>query len=401
MAALLFSAGSVTQVAAEALVVVASPSSGTGADRGAAIKAAAEVAIAELNVAGGVAGAPVRLEVEDDGCGAQPAADAARRIVARTPALVLGHPCASSAVAAARIYGPGKILFIATGTRHTGITSPRTGPTIFRLDARDDQQGAFAAPHLVSVANGGRIALISDRTAYARRIVTEARTALLALGAGEPAMLTLVAGEKDYGAMIAELGRSHVTAVLFAGFPLEAAIVLRQMREAKIAAAFLGSDATATREFLEAADKLASEAHFVVPVEATAIEGAPSVTGQETSSGSKAASYEALKARTRLAIARWAEAANRAGSTSGPLVASELQGKPPTGAASRLGSTRQVVAGQKALAEQPATPPTPAPQSAVRPEPVPAFKPNGDATGLTGFRIVGPEAISAKVTNKP
>ena len=256
--------------AAEVLVALAVPASGRGAERGAAMRSGAERAIAALNAAGGIGGETVRLAIEDDGCAAPSAADAARRIVARAPALVLGHPCAGAAISAARIYGPSRALYIASATRHPGLTTPRPGPTIFRLDGRDDRQGTFAAEALQRLAGGGRVALVSDRTAYARRIVTEARTALLAAGVREPAMLTLVAGEKTYDALIGELVRSGATALLFAGFPLEGAIVLRQMRAAGFGAAFVGTDAVATREFVLAAGEAGAGALFIVPQEAPA-----------------------------------------------------------------------------------------------------------------------------------
>lgn len=332
---------------AELIVAVAVPAAGQDADKGAEIKATVERAVARLDTGGGIAGGPVRLVVEDDGCSATGGAAAATRIVALHPALVLGHPCAAAAVAAAKVYGAAGVLFIATATRHPALTQRRAGKTIFRLDARDDRQGAFAARYLVAAYPGQRIALISDRTGYARRIVADARATLVAATGPEPVLLTLVAGEKDYGRLVADIARSGAGAVLFAGFPMEAAIVLRQMRAAGLDAAFVASDAVATREFVDMADKTAGDVHFIQPAEAIASGSHDAVSPSNSLASSP------LAMRTQRAVDAWVQAARSAAGTTAATVAAALQAAP-------------------------------APQGNG-----PLFDAQGDAPWLAGFRVVG------------
>lgn len=312
------------------VIAVVGPATGAAAGRTAVIKAAAERAVARLNAAGDVGGETLRIVADDDGCSTQGGDAAARRVAALGPALVLGHPCAAAAIAAAKVYGPAGLVFIATATRHPALTQRRAGPTIFRLDGRDDRQGTYAGQAVAKLHPGARAGLVSDRTVYARRIVADARAALLAAGAPEPAMLNLVAGEKDYTRLVAEIAASHAGVVLFAGFPIEAGIVLRQMRAAGLTAAFIGSDATATAEFVEAAGEAGRETRFVVRAEAD-VAAASAASGTEASAseiagtGTPAASDAALARRTEAAIALWAAAAARAGSRSGTAVATALQ----------------------------------------------------------------------------
>lgn len=306
------------RAAADVIVAVVAPAAGQGADKGAAIRTAAEQAVAALNAAGGVAGETVRLVTDDDSCTGPGGTEAARRIAALQPALVLGHPCASAAVAAAKIYGPAKIVFVATATRHPALTQRRAGPTVFRLDGRDDRQGAFAAAILRRLYEADAVVLVSDRTTYARRIVTDARAGLVAAGGREPHVLTIVAGDKDYGRLVAEIGRSGAKAVLFAGFPLEAAMVLRQMRAAGIRADLIGTDATATREFVEAAGEAGRTARFIVPAD-------PPLGTDGAEATVPAGAATAVAARTQAAIAAWAEAARRANAVAGQPLAAALQ----------------------------------------------------------------------------
>jgi branched-chain amino acid transport system substrate-binding protein len=177
---------------------------------------------------------------------------AARMLMAEAPALVIGHPCSGAAVAAARLYASQGAVFIATGARHPALTAPAGSPghqVVFRLAGRDDRQGRAGAQWLKDNAPGKRVAIIHDRTAYARDIAEDAGRALKASGIAEPQVLTLVAGKAAYPDVLAQLKALNIEAVLFAGYPNEAAIIVEGARREGLGLAFLGSDSLATPEF--------------------------------------------------------------------------------------------------------------------------------------------------------
>lgn len=251
---------------AEALIVVAGPASGARASETQAILAAVQRAADTINRDGGLRGEPVAVALEDDGCSGASAADTAKRIVARAPALVVGHACSNAAIAAAREYGPAKIILITPGARHREVTERRAGPTIFRLAGRDDRQGAFIGEWLARASGGRRIALVSDRTVYAQRLVEDARAVLVRAAATPPPLVaSIVAGEKDYAGLIAQLKSGGIETLFFAGFATEAAIVLRQVRAAGLRLTIIASDAVATDEFLSLAAGAADGVLLAVP----------------------------------------------------------------------------------------------------------------------------------------
>ena len=127
----------VTPVFADTLIAIAGPTSGPYADRTREIEAGARRAAKTLNSS---TGTDFIVETFDDGCDDAKAAGVARALVAKQVRLVLGHPCASAAIAAAEIYGASQTVFIATATRHPALTVERAGPSIFRLTGR----GRFA-----------------------------------------------------------------------------------------------------------------------------------------------------------------------------------------------------------------------------------------------------------------
>ncbi len=315
-----------TMARADILVAVPVPASGPQAAIGQEIAAGVSAAVAEINARGGVLGESLAVRTSDDGCNGAPAATAAARIAGDKPALIVGHPCAGGAVAGAKVYGPAKLLFIATETRHAALTDKRAGPTIFRLSGRDDAQGAFAGQYLAQRFPGQRVAVVSDRTAYARSIVDRARVAMIAAGNPDVAMLTIVAGEKDYSALIARVRDWQCAAVLFAGFPVEAASIVRQMRAAGITVPFIGTDAVATEEFAAAAGDVAEGVQVLVPSAS-----APDPTPPTATASAEAASVPrqlGAGLRARAAVEIWAAAAREASSAASEAIAAALAKAP-------------------------------------------------------------------------
>ncbi len=236
-------------------VVVAGPAAGRHAETLPAMVAGARQA---------AAGAGLDIVDVDDGCDAVRAEGAARDIVSSKPGLVIGHPCPAAAIAAARVYAEAGVVFIALGVRHPGLTDQRAGPTIFRLAGRDDRQGAEAAADLMALASGGRIAIVQDRTAYARGLTAAVTAGIEAAKGLPPVVVPIVAGRRDYDAELAKLAVQPPAAIFFAGYPPEAAVVLRGLRKARFSAGVIASDANATDEFAQAAEGSLSPVRVMV-----------------------------------------------------------------------------------------------------------------------------------------
>lgn len=208
---------------------------------------------------------PARYDVtiKDDGCDAVKAETIAKEIVAENFDLVLGHPCPKAALAAAKVYGAAGVTFIATETRHPDLTAKRAGPSIFRLSGRDDAQGLDAARYLAAAHSGKPIAIVHDRTLYAKTIAEQAAVALKEQKI-ETVIATIVAGDKEYGKLIAKI--KDAGAVFFAGFPLEAGFILKELRAAGSTAPFLASESVGTDEFVSTFPEIAQQVFVLRPL---------------------------------------------------------------------------------------------------------------------------------------
>lgn len=248
-----------TQADGPIRVAVALPLTGQRRAIGAAARQRLALVRSAIDANGGIARRALQLDIFDDGCARESAQELAKRIVALQPpvATVIGHPCATAAVAAAPLYQQAGVLFLAAGTRHAELTDKRAGPLVFRAAGRDDHQGVDAGRRLrVLAGDNGTALVIHDRTVLARTLADAARMSAAEGGHPHPAELTIVAGENDYTRIIDEVAIRKPDAILFVGFPSEAAIILRQLRTRDLSMPFLVNDAMATREFIDHADAL-------------------------------------------------------------------------------------------------------------------------------------------------
>jgi branched-chain amino acid transport system substrate-binding protein len=232
-------------VRADIVIGVAVPSSGPKVDLGRAIAETVAAEIARINAAGGLNGETLTLITADDDCSSQGGAQVAADLIARKVAFVLGHPCSNAAMAAAQVYARHDILFVAVGARHPDLTAKRAGPTIFRLGGRDDRQVADTVAALAARLKGKRVAIVQDRTAYARGLATGIAAGLRNAGAANVVELPFVAGERQYAALISQIKTATTDAIYFAGFPAEAEIILTTLRATGVDALFIGCDALA------------------------------------------------------------------------------------------------------------------------------------------------------------
>ena len=276
------------------------------------MRSALEAAIAEANAAGGMHGNPLTLIVADDGCASASAEGAAATLIADGAALVIGHPCSGAAVKAAPLYRKAGVLSIAVGARHPDVTAGNTAdPVVLRLAGRDDRQGEAAARWLTAHAPGRRIAIVHDRTAYARAIAASAEATLVAAGIETVTVLSIVASNRDYGETIAEIRAKRAEAVLFAGFADEAAIIATGLAAHGPAVALLGTDTLATPGFAEIARRSRIPVQVLLPAEPH-----PRNNGQgDLASEADGQGQHAAAPLARAAFEAWLATVRRIGST--------------------------------------------------------------------------------------
>lgn len=190
----------------------------------------AEMAIEQINKAGGVNGAQLQGVRYDDACDPKQAVAVANKIVNDNVKFVVGHLCSSSTQPASDIYEDEGILMITAASTSPDITS-RGYELIFRTIGLDSLQGPTAGNFIADHVKPKNVAVIHDKQQYGEGIATAVKQTLESKNIKVGLFEGINAGDKDFSSLIAKLKREGVDFVYYGGYHPELGLLLRQSKE--------------------------------------------------------------------------------------------------------------------------------------------------------------------------
>jgi len=325
MAALAFPASAGAQ---DSLTVsTAGPMTGQYASFGEQMKRGAEMAVADINAAGGVLGKKLVLEIGDDACDPKQAVAVANDFVSKGVAFVAGHFCSGSSIPASAVYSEEDILQITPASTNPALTEDAVTKgwyNVFRTCGRDDAQGIVAGRFLADKYAGKKVAILHDKTAYGKGIADETKKNMNAAGLQEVMYEAYSAGEKDYSALVSKMKQAGIDAFYLGGYHTEGGLIIRQAREQGLQAQMVSEDALVTAEFWTIAGPAGEGTLMTFQPDPRKLESAKDAVEKF-----KAAGYdpEGYTLYTYAALQVWKAAAEAAGSTDTKAVADAIRGK--------------------------------------------------------------------------
>ncbi len=230
-------------------VAVVGPLTGGYASFGEQMKAGAELAVADINAAGGVLGQKLNLIAADDACDPKQAVAVANKLAGDKVVFVAGHFCSGSSIPASAVYAEEGMLQISPASTNPKFTDERPGSNIFRVCGRDDQQGSVAGAYLAKNFKGKNVAVVHDKQAYSKGLADETRKAMNAAGLKEVMYETITPGEKDYNALVSKLKAAKTDVLYYGGYHPEAGLIVRQMRGQGMDTVLVSGDALVTADY--------------------------------------------------------------------------------------------------------------------------------------------------------
>lgn len=305
-------------------IAVAGPMTGDLAAFGEQLRRGSEMAVKDINAAGGVMGKQLKLEIGDDQCDPKQAVQVANDLVKKGVAFVAGHFCSGSSIPASAVYAEEGILQMTPASTNPKFTdeAPNGAKTIFRTCGRDDKQGSFAGPWLAKSYAGKNIAILDDKSAYGQGLANETEKNLTAAGGKVALRETYTQKEPDFSALISKLKDSKIDVVYIGGYHNDAGLMMRQAREQGLKADFVSGDALNTAEFWSISGPAGEGMRFSDAASAIDLDSAKTVVAEF-----KADNYspEGYTLSTYAAIQAWAAAVTKAGTTDGAKVAETLR----------------------------------------------------------------------------
>jgi branched-chain amino acid transport system substrate-binding protein len=232
---------------AETLVGLSTPLTGPYAWIGEPPTAGMQLAVADLNAAGGVLGEPLRLVIADDACDPEQAPLAARKLAGDGVAVVFGATCSGAALAAAPVLREAGIVRIEAAATNPRLTDEGEG--VFRLVGRDDLQGDLAGDLLADHWVNKRIAIAHDGQAYGRGLAEQVKERLNRHGVREAVFVEYAPRETDYVALLEQLHAASIEVLYVGGYSPEIGLIIRYARERGLDFQLISGDGLSTGEF--------------------------------------------------------------------------------------------------------------------------------------------------------
>src|SRR5262245_39086459 len=233
---------------ADIQIATVGPITGQYAAFGEQMKRGIEMAVKDINEAGGVNGEKLAVSIGDDACDPKQAVAVANQMVSKGVIFIAGHFCSSSSIPASKVYAEENVIQITPASTNPAFTDAGQWNT-HRTCGRDDAQGKVAGSYLAKTYTGKKVAILHDKTAYGKGLADETKKAMNAAGLKEAMYEAYTAGEKDYTALVSKLKEAGIDVVYVGGYHTEAGLILRQLREQGSNAQLVSGDALVTDEY--------------------------------------------------------------------------------------------------------------------------------------------------------
>lgn len=239
---------------------------------GASSRNAAEMAVEEINAAGGVtvAGRSYQLELllEDNAAKPDQSAAAANKLITQDEVLAIIGPNASlGAIPAAEIAESNRTLLItpwSTNPRTTlDATTGKPKQYVFRACFTDPFQGRVLANFATDTLKAKRVAVLYDVASEAPKSQAELfRETFQGLGGEVVAFETYTTGDRDFSAQLTKIASSGADLFFLPAYYNDVGLIAQQARRQGITQTLVGSDAWSSPELVKLAEGAVEGAYF-------------------------------------------------------------------------------------------------------------------------------------------
>jgi branched-chain amino acid transport system substrate-binding protein len=245
---------------------IVAPISGPAATYGKDLMNGVNLAVEEINAAGGVGGRKLVAIVGDDRASPKDAANVAQTFVSDPKVLaIIGGVTSTATFGAAPVAQKGKLPFVMTLASHPDLT--KEGNYIFRNSVTQEQEGPALARMVLTCLAPKTVAIMYLNNDWGLSMTAEFKKAL------DPAKVKVVAEESydpgeniDYSAKLAKIRAANPDVVWFGSQYNDLALILKQAQRVNLAGKpFVASTAANSPGLIEVAGAAANNLYLHAP----------------------------------------------------------------------------------------------------------------------------------------
>ena len=224
------------------------PLTGDAASYGESESRAIQVAVQEINTAGGILGKQIELVLEDGKCDPQAGGTAAQKLVnVDKVRVIFGGACSGETLAAAKITEPAKVILISPSASSPKVSE--AGDFVFRTYPSDALAGKIAATYAYKELKAIKAALITETTDYAQGLREVYKATFTSLGGTIAADETFNTGDADFRTQVLKVKTAKIDVVYVVPQSLTPGIqIFKQLRESGVTAKFTTAEVLLDRQ---------------------------------------------------------------------------------------------------------------------------------------------------------
>ena len=205
------------------------PTTGSEATYGQDMANSVDLAIEEINAAGGILGKQVSSTVGDDGCDAQMAVNAASKLASSGVVGIVGGYCSGATIPTLKIYGDANIPLIIPAANSTKLIPENPG-NAFMINSTGNDQVKKAIEYF-NAKGIKSIAIVNQGDAYSQDLADLTKKEWEAAGNTVTSFETTNKGEQDYSAVVTSITSGSPDAVFWTAYYADGGLLIRQLRE--------------------------------------------------------------------------------------------------------------------------------------------------------------------------
>jgi branched-chain amino acid transport system substrate-binding protein len=234
--------GGDAQPAEEILIGEYGSLTGEDATFGISTKNGIDIAVDEINAAGGILGKKVRVIVEDDQSKPEEANVVVTKLITKDKVVaVLGEVASSRSIAGAQVAQQYSVPMISPSSTNVEVT--RKGDYIFRVCFLDPFQGYVMAKFATSTLKLTKVAVLRDiKSDYSVGLANAFIENFQKMGGTIVGDESYSAGDTDFNAQLTSIKAKSPQAVFVPGYYTGVGLIARQAKKQGITAPLLGGD---------------------------------------------------------------------------------------------------------------------------------------------------------------
>ncbi len=259
-------------------------------------KAAVELAVEEINNAGGINGKMIHVVYEDGRCSAKDAASAGSKLISINRVdYIIGGACSGETLAVAPLAEANKVIMMSPVSSSPDVTY--AGDYIFRDYVNDNDAGRIVAEKMYE-AGHKEVALLFSLNDWAQAISEVFKKEFEALGGTVTFEESFVQGSKDLQSVVTKVKSSGADGVAFFEYTQGAVAFFKQKEELGLDVPVYGADTLNDPEIAEGAGVGFDGTKYVILKDAYSDEFKAKIaakTGESDVKIGTANSYDAVK----------------------------------------------------------------------------------------------------------